>query len=626
MRTGRQNQIDDKQLEVAVKGSEAANQEETPIKGSEAANQAETTASNKTVKQTQTTAKGRKAVRQKPIQPVDGNSWKQGKWFRQNGGEEYAVREKIGSAVLSLLFSFFLTAGWQLESTGQYMFFSGWTPVVLLLLFILLFFVILWSFQVLYQRERESVKQRTMYSAKGFRKWKGIPVFLLRQGGMILCWLPVLLAGYPGFFCYDATYQFNEVASEVYDLHHPLLHTWILGKALTLSKAYLGSYEAGVLLFCVIQMLVITACFCAVLELLERRRAGRKLVWLSFFYYALHPTCVLFGLCTTKDSLFTAFVTLHLVFLVELLDQRKDFFKHPLLVVGYAGSALFAMLFRNNGIYSWLLFLPFLFLAAKEVRKQAVILTVSCMLLCLLITKGLAGLLEAEDKNGFREMLSIPAQQLARTYAKEGADFFEKEEQDRLYSFISQEDLGRYNPKLADPVKANLRVGLNSTLPDFATLWLKTAIRSPGNYLDAALVQTYQAWYPLTIPDGYCGEKAKPRYQGSESCYFALQAEEPVQMDSKLPGLLAVYEFFSRHMTFDTVPVLPLLFSVGTMFWILLYALVHAVCHKRLESAGVLLLILCLCLTCLLGPIVLVRYYLILFFALPLVVGVNKLL
>ena len=46
---------------------------------------------------------------------------------------------------------------------------------------------------------------------------------------------------------------------------------------------------------------------------------------------------------------------------------------------------------------------------------------------------------------------------------------------------------------------------------------------------------------------------------------------------------------------------------------------------KKVRKGFVWLVLLCLCLTCLLGPIVLVRYYLVLFFALPLVAGVNQL-
>lgn len=531
-------------------------------------------------------------------------------------------REIIISVGLAVLFAFFLTAGWQMENEKENLF-HHWETYLSFSFFFLLFSVgILLGFRRLQKKER--TQQETVPKEPGSKMKKSS--FFLLQAGMILCWIPVLLSAYPGFFCYDATYQFKEVAEGIYNMHHPLLHTFMLGKTLTLSKAYLGSYEAGVLIFCILQMILITGCFCMVIRFMERHGVGKGLLIASYCYYSLYPTCVMFGLCTTKDSIFTALVTVHLLFLFELLTDKEEFFHRPVSVAFFALTAVGAMLFRNNGVYSYLLFLPFFVVLARGIRRKSLVLAGGCVIVAVLFTKGLALWFGAENNDGLREMLSVPAQQLARTYDREGSSFFEEEEKQKLYSFISEGDLERYNGKLADPVKANLHVGLNSTLPEFVGLWLRTGIRAPEIYMDALLMQTYQAWYPFTIPDGYCGGNAKERYRGSESCYFALETEEPAKADSKLPGLLKGYEFIARHMTFDSLPVIPVIFSIGTMFWILLYMLAYAVCCKKGGAAGMLLLILCLCMTCLLGPIMLVRYYLILFFALPLVAGSYKLI
>lgn len=527
-------------------------------------------------------------------------------------------REQIISGILAVLFAFFLTAGWRIERGEGHGF-----PFFLTLYAVLAFLFyrsIGWSFRKMHERELAGAGKERIYSKRR------LPHFFLLWAGMAVCWTAALLAAYPGFFCYDATYQFREVANGTYDLHHPLLHTYLLGKALLLSKAYLGSYELGVMLFCVIQMLLITGGFCWVIRFMEKRGIKTWLLWCFYLYYSLYPTCVMFGLCTTKDSIFTACMTLHLLFIFELIQKGREFFRHPKSVALFMATAVFAMLFRNNGIYSYLLFLPLAVLLAKGIRRETVVLVSGCIVAAFLITRLLAALSGAENTDGLREMLSVPAQQLARVHAIRGGGFFNEEERQKLYDFMSEEDLERYHEKLADPVKANLHVGLNSTLPDFIFLWLKTGIRAPEIYMDALLIQTYQAWYPFTIPDGYCGEDAKPRYQDSESCYFALEAEEPVQMDSKFPLLLQGYEWIARHMTFDTAWGVPIVFSIGTFVWLMLYMLGYALCYGKRGAAGMLFMILCICLTCLLGPIVLVRYYLILFYALPIVVAGNKLL
>ena len=46
---------------------------------------------------------------------------------------------------------------------------------------------------------------------------------------LIICQLPVFLAVYPGFFCYDAQDEVNEVLTRTFSTHHPLLHVLLLG-------------------------------------------------------------------------------------------------------------------------------------------------------------------------------------------------------------------------------------------------------------------------------------------------------------------------------------------------------------------------------------------------------------
>lgn len=57
------------------------------------------------------------------------------------------------------------------------------------------------------------------------------------------------------------------------------------------------------------------------------------------------------------------------------------------------------------------------------------------------------------------------------------------------------------------------------------------------------------------------------------------------------------------------------------MFWIFLICLGYSIYKKRKEIIVVLSLILLLWLTVLLGPMVLVRYVLILFFGLPIIIA-----
>lgn len=69
------------------------------------------------------------------------------------------------------------------------------------------------------------------------------------------------------------------------------------------------------------------------------------------------------------------------------------------------------------------------------------------------------------------------------------------------------------------------------------------------------------------------------------------------------------------------IPVVSMLFSVGAMSWAMFIALGYSIYKRRKEISMVLGIILLLWLTVLLGPMVLVRYALILFFGFPLILA-----
>ena len=72
---------------------------------------------------------------------------------------------------------------------------------------------------------------------------------------LFLCWLPVFLAVYPGFFAYDATDELQEVLTGQYVTRHPLLHVLMLGKTVSGIQKLTGSYNSGIGVYVLAQML-----------------------------------------------------------------------------------------------------------------------------------------------------------------------------------------------------------------------------------------------------------------------------------------------------------------------------------------------------------------------------------
>lgn len=82
---------------------------------------------------------------------------------------------------------------------------------------------------------------------------------------IIIMWLPVLMAYYPGIFAYDASNQVCQVVNESYSTHHPMVHTLLLGKLFEIGHL-LGDNNIGVLIYCLIQMGILAFSFSFALQ------------------------------------------------------------------------------------------------------------------------------------------------------------------------------------------------------------------------------------------------------------------------------------------------------------------------------------------------------------------------
>ena len=128
-------------------------------------------------------------------------------------------------------------------------------------------------------------------------------VFLFSFFVIFVCWLPVLLAYYPGLFAYDINNQMNQVISGQYTTHHPLLHTLYVGVFYLLGGA-VGDHNIGIALSVLIQMLAMAAIF----AWLQRYMAviGSKRIFrvISLAGFALLPMHPMLAISCTKDTLF----------------------------------------------------------------------------------------------------------------------------------------------------------------------------------------------------------------------------------------------------------------------------------------------------------------------------------
>lgn len=439
---------------------------------------------------------------------------------------------------------------------------------------------------------------------------------------LLLCWLPVFLAVYPGFFVYDAQDEYIQVATRTFSTHHPLVHVLLLGGMICGVHKLTDSYNLGIACYMVFQMAAAAGVFTFLFSYLRKRRVSRMLRLVSLVWLGMFPTVVMFTLCSAKDALFTLALLLLLICLLELGRDGEAFFTSKGWRILFVISGMAMMLLRNNGFYAFLVMIPFLLLSKKGRRGQLFLLSACAVAGCLLINGSLKMALHADDSE-YQELLTVPIQQIARTYHYV-PEAFSEEDREILYEVLNEEALSLYTPRLSDPVK--YRFDNEAFAKDkgrYASLWLRVGMKKPLIYLNAWLMTSYGFWYPDTIINVYGGNTVFT-FTYKDNSYFGYEVEQPGVRESKIPWLNEVYRKLSLEVWKEKVPVLSWLFSPGAMFWFYAFLFARLLDNRRYEILYPFLPIFLVWLTVLLGPTYLPRYVLFFWYALPLFLGMAQ--
>lgn len=441
---------------------------------------------------------------------------------------------------------------------------------------------------------------------------------------ILLCWIPVFLAFYPGAFVYDAQDEYVQVATREFTTHHPLLHVLLLGGAVCFGNKFMGSYNAGIALYTIFQMVVFSGVLaysvCYVMERLQSRDTGvrkwTKRVMLAF--YGLFPIFPMYAVCSSKDTFFHAALLICVIQLIKLCGSTADMKKEGGIFVV---SSVLMMLLRNNAVYAYAVLLVALVLIQLVKKSKGYRTILICMALSLVLYKvgdvSFAKVLHASDIES-QEVLTVPIQQLARTH-QYSPEIFSDEDKEILYSYIPADVLAVYDADLSDLVKANFdnhRYAQDSA--SFLKLWAKMGLKKPFTYLNAWLMTSYGYWYPDTVINVYGGQD-RFTFQYGESSYFGFETEQPGVRESKLPWLEEQYRKLSLEIYQQNVPVVSMLFSPGFLFFVFAACYTVLLYQKKTQLYLPMALVLLVWATFLLGPTFLVRYILILWLGLPVI-------
>lgn len=437
--------------------------------------------------------------------------------------------------------------------------------------------------------------------------WKeqkpGCRWFLICWLLLFLSWTLVLLASWPGIFSYDSGWQLTAFVDGEVTGHHPILHTFLLGICRQAGRAVFGSNNGGAALYSLIQMILMSGMYTCVCYYLRKKRAPEWLQIGTFVFLGFHPTNSLMALCATKDSIFSALFAVLLVQLFEMAEKREEFFDSVWRQALFCITAFFFFAFRNNGIHTFVLCIPFFLWSFREYWKRMGIL----LLLCLSLYGLYAGLFYQVlgiEKGDPREMCSVLMQSAARVYNLDYQGLTE-EEKTAFLSVIEEEGMRSYMSRFADPVKAyfNGKKFVQNPGP-FLKAWFSAGWRHKKIYIDSFLANTFGYWYP--------GNSIEDTEHGRD--YFEYYCKEfrediDVVMDSKLPALSEFYRSIGNEASFQKVPVVAASFNLGVYTWLLLFAFLLLLYRQQYGELILVIPLLMYFLTTLLGPVVKMRYH-----------------
>ena len=554
--------------------------------------------------------------------------------FRGYYGEKHFRRELVLTHVLGFMLSCMTAMGSAIDRTERF-FPVGFAMLVAILVYSHAFACtvsLIWAklpaiAHNRYSDTRESGRSDEIPSvpASGLRKCVSFAVERPWVIALVLlvCWLPCYIALFPGGFSYDMTKEFSQQYG-MYKSDFPRLHSVLIIGFLKAAHRLFGSYNAGIAIYAGVQMIAFSALFTNMLTTFYRRGLRGAVIGLFAAYFALFPVIHLIVTHTGRDTLFAGLLTYLGFLLYRLACDAKEFFssvRRPVILGAVLSLTLMA---RNNN--SELIMVALLvalnvvvWLKAHKLFPRGVLMfCVSNIAVSVLLSFVLGLICQPISPVNPRASMSIISQTLMRAYIDEPEKWSEKDQQDFEY-YMNMEYYG-YCPECADFSKdmmQNVKGAGNGI--GFIKMWLRMGVKCPASYLNAVAAQTRYMWYPDSVIDGY----VRAGIYKSEKSYFVTGIEMPGTRIPLFPAGEEFYRKIGKDISFEKIPVLSMLFSIGFQNWLLLNCLFYSAYRRRKKFYLPMAAMFVYLAFCFFIPIVLMRYLMPLFLFFPVTVAMT---
>lgn len=403
-------------------------------------------------------------------------------------------------AAIAAIFSAFMLIGRSYSVLGNWNFiFADVNQFIIALIvfagYFLLFYLLLsllfkWIGENDFTREPQKISWLPDYVRKH--------PFAVSFAVIIICWLPYLIAFFPGSVPHDGFHQLRQVLGLVKPTEqHPYITSLFFGCIFRIGRVI--SDNCGIALLVSVLSIIEASCYAWVCVRLRQWKVPESLWLLFLVFYAVVPLFGMYAHAVIKDSLFFAFFALYMVEYIEICRRKvsDESQKMTKEIVFFTLCSILVCLCRNNGIH--VVFPANLCLIFTIGKKSKFTLLVS-LLAIIFVYGGYKGIMLPALKVSHYsagEILSIPLQQTARYLKYYPSDVTEKERKAIAKILDIKKITKNYDPNVSDPVKGTLKNGSLSNGKDYLKAWYCMFLRHPCVYFEATLNNTYGYIYPF---------------------------------------------------------------------------------------------------------------------------------
>lgn len=369
---------------------------------------------------------------------------------------------------------------------------------------------------------------------------------------IFLCYLPCLLAFWPGFRAYDFGGEFIVLFRGQINTKHSLLYTYTLVHPIKFIYNWTGNATLCFLYFSIAQMTLCALTFSYALKFLAGNKVSKWIRLIIFFFFALWPYNALMSMMTTKDVVHALCAILFFIEFYKLCTVEGYFKKissyivFPLVTFLLIGT-------RNNAQPAFFIFAPiFLFLFRKQWKPITALILIT-VLMQVSWNFFQFDILKAKKDNP-REAYAVFAQQMVHTARENMEELEGTQDFEDFMTILGQRDLN-YSPRFGDITKdAFHTANFNEDRGKYIKLYLRWFLKYPQEYFEAFFANTIGFWaFDIENPAALPGKGVIERdaFEMKWGDFYA-----PADFDSKWPWLKKQYDKFASYKDVNKLPIL----------------------------------------------------------------------